>query len=390
MSTSLLYHAWGIRGYRHVRAQFEAGSVIFHVEHAPDEVLRCSRCGGSDVVRRGKVLRRWRTTPIGPKPVFIQMEVQRVGCSDCGLVRQVKVGFAQARLSYTRFLARYALGLCRHMTLQDVADHLGMSWDTIKDIQKSDLQRRYSEAPLKGLRWIAIDEIAVRKRHRYMTVVMDLETGHAVFVGDGKGGDALKPFWKRLKRARISPAAAAIDMSPAYIGAVESNLPQTPIVFDRFHIVQLVHHTLSELRRSTQRTADAAGRKAVKGSLWVLLKNPENLDEGRQERRRLEEALELNKGLAVGYYLKEDLRQLWSCWNKTAGRRFLQSWIRRARMSGFALLKKLANTLSRHAEGILAWFDHPISTGPLEGLNNKIKTMKRQAYGYRDQEFFKL
>jgi transposase len=390
MSTSLLYHAWGIRGYRHDRTQYEGGVVVYRIKHSPQEVFRCSGCGSPEVVRRGKVLRRWRSLPIGLKPVFIEMEVQRVACRDCALTRQVKVVFSEARLSYTRAFERYAVELARQMTIQAVAHHLRVGWDTIKDMVKRNLKRRYANPPLKDLRWIAIDEIAVRKGHHYMTVVMNLETGAAVFAGNGKGVDALKPFWKLLKRARAKPQAVAIDMSPAYQAAVRANLPQAAIVFDHFHLVQWVNLTLSDLRKATQQTATAAQRKVVKGLRWILLKNPENLDEGHRERERLEEALELNKALATGYYLKEDLRQLWNQPNKTAGRRFLQGWMRRARMSGIALLKKLANSFSRHADGILAWFDYPISTGPLEGFNNKIKTMKRQAYGYRDLEFFKL
>lgn len=390
MSTSLLYHLWGVRGYDHVATFFREGAVVFRIEHKPSEVFRCAACGSPEVVRRGKALRRWRSLPVGFKVVLIEMEVQRVGCRDCGLVRQVKVGFADERVSYTRALERMVIDLCLHMTIQDAADHVGMSWDTVKDIQKRDLTRRYAEPPLKGLRRIAIDEIAVRKGHRYLTVVMDLDSGRVVFVGQGKGANALQPFWRLLKKARAAPEAVAIDMSAAYIAAVERNLPLAKIVFDQFHLVQLVNRTLSDLRRATQRTADAAGRKTVKGLRFILLKHEEKLDEGHRERERLDEALELNKALAAGYYLKEEFRLLRLMPNKTAGRKFLTGWIRRARQSGVALLKKLANTISRHAEGVLAWFDHPISTGPLEGMNNKIKTMKRQAYGYRDMEFFRL
>lgn len=390
MSTSLLYHLWGVRGYDYVAARFEGGTAVFRIEHKSAEVFRCSACGSPDVVRRGKFLRRWRSLSVGSKLVFIEMEVQRVGCRDCDLVRQVKVGFADERVSYTRALERCVIDLCRHMTIQDAADHVGMGWDTVKDIHKEDLARRFAEPPLKGLRRIAIDEIAVRKGHRYLTVVMDLDSGRVVFVGRGKGADALQPFWRLLKKARAAPEAVAIDMSTAYIAAVERNLPSAKIVFDQFHVVQLVNRTLSDLRRATQRTADAAGRKTVKGLRFILLKHEEKLDEGHRERERLLEALELNKALAAGYYLKEEFRLLRLMPNKTAGRKFLTGWTRRARQSGVALLKKLANTISRHAEGVLAWFDHPISTGPLEGMNNKIKTMKRQAYGYRDTEFFRL
>lgn len=390
MSTSLIYHAWGIRGYRHVATNYEEGATIFRIERAPGTILRCSACGSANVIRRGTTTRRWRSLPIGLRPTWIEMDAQRVGCRDCELVRMVDVGFAEPTFTYTRSLEHYAVTLARSMTISDVARHLGLSWNTLKHMVKRDLEKRHARVPVGHLRRIAIDEIAVAKGHRYMTVVMDLESGRAVFVGDGKGSDALKPFWDRLKRSGAQVQAVAIDMSPAYKAAVEKNLPEAAIVFDHFHLIRCVNQTLSEIRRGTQRDAQTARKKVVKGARWILLKNPENLDETRNEHQRLQEALALNKPLATAYYLKEDLRQLWSQPNKSSGRQFLMDWLRRARISGIGPLIKLAKTLARHTEGILAWFQHRISSGPLEGFNNKIKTMKRQAYGYRDKEFFKL
>ena len=121
-----------------------------------------------------------------------------------------------------------------------------------------------------------------------------------------------------------------------------------------------------------------------------MLKNPENLDKNRNESERLQEALQLNQPLATAYYMKEELRLLWDQADKAAAEKHLATWVARARASGIQMLRKFANTLLAHRSGILAYYDFPISTGPLEGTNNKIKTMKRQAYGFRDMEFFKL
>jgi transposase len=131
-------------------------------------------------------------------------------------------------------------------------------------------------------------------------------------------------------------------------------------------------------------------RQILKGTRWLLLKNPENLDPKRNEVERLEEALRLNAPLAMAYYLKEDLRQIWQQPNKRTARRLLRDWIARARASKIAMLEQFAKTLEDHQEGILNYYHYPISTGPLEGTNNKIQTMKRQAYGFRDKEFLKL
>ena len=182
-----------------------------------------------------------------------------------------------------------------------------------------------------------------------------------------------------------------MDMSAAYISAVRDYLPRAQIVFDHFHVIKLMNEKLSDLRREMYREAvDKLHKDVLKGTRWLLLKNPENLDPQRDEPQRLQEALRLNQPLATAYYLKEDLGQFWEQPHKTAARNFLTSWYLRAMNSGIRVMQQIAKTLMFHAFGLLAWYDYPISTGPLEGTNNKIKTMQRQAYGFRDQEFFKL
>ena len=390
MSTSLLYHAFGIRGYQYTRTDYQDGQVLFTIHQEP-RTCRCSACGAREVLSRGHVRRCFRTVPIGRRATFVVLPIPRVECRVCGVVRQVEVPFADPRRSYTKSFERYALELSRRMTIRDVALHLDVSWDVIKDLQKRDLLRRYAKPKLKHLRRIAIDEIAVRKGHRYLTVVLDLDSGAVVFVGDGKGADALKPFWKRLRPSKAKIEAVAMDMSAAYRGAVSAHLPGAKIVFDHFHVIKLFNEKLSELRRALYReAADTLQKKVLKGTRWLLLKNPENLDEQRDEKTRLEEALALNKSLATAYYLKEDLRQFWEQPGQRFATAFLNDWIKRAVASGIKVLQQMAKTLGAHRSGLLAYYDVPITSGPMEGTNNKIKTMKRQAYGFRDQEFFKL
>jgi transposase len=390
MSTSLLYHAFGTRGYQYVSSHYEFGEVIFRITKRKQDLV-CSRCGSAKVIRKGTVDRWFNSVPIGSKPVKIVLAVQRVLCLVCDSLRQVKLGFADERRSYTRQFERYALDLSRCMTIKDVAEHLGVSWDIIKGIQKRFLTRRFSRPKLRRLKQIAIDEVSTGSGHRYLTIVLDLRTGAVVFVGDGKGADSLEPFWRRLKASGADVEAVAIDMSPAYIRAVTDNLPEATIVFDRFHIIKLFNEKLSDLRRQLYHELnDPYEKRLLKGTRWLLLKNPANLDESRTEPRRLAKALEINKPLAAAYYMKEELRQFHVQENKEKARTLLIDWIWEAGTSGIRMLRRFARTLARHMDGILAYYDYPISSGPLEGTNNKIKTMKRQAYGFRDQEFFKL
>jgi len=390
MSTSLLYHAFAVRGYRYVKTEYIEGEVIFTIEQ-PRESYQCPACGSKDVMGRGGKRRRFRTVSIGGKLVYLVLMVPRVECRCCGAVRQVKIAFADPRVTYTKSFQQYALELSRYMTIKDVAEHLGISWDVIKDIQKADLQRRFGRPKLSHLRQIAIDEISTAKGHRYLTIVLDLESGAVVHVGQGKGGDALLDFWKRLRRSGAKIEAVATDMSPAYIDAVTTHLPDAVLVFDRFHVIKLYNEKLSDLRRELHRmTKDGLEKDVLKGTRWLLLKRPENLDASRREPQRLEEALRLNAPLATAYYLKEELNEIWEQDDEEAAQALLMDWITYAESTGIRMLHQFSRTLRIHATGILAYYDYAISTGPLEGTNNKIKTMKRQAYGLRDPEFLKL
>ncbi len=248
MSTSILYHAFALRNQEYMKTEYKNGQIEFHTK-TKDEKLRCSRCGCFKVKKRGAKNRRFKTVPIGRKRVFIVSRVQRLECRECGAVRQEKIEFAEPLKAYTHSLKRYIVELSPLMTISDMALLLGMTWDTIKDIQKEKLQKRYGNPVLKDLQNIAIDEIAVKKGHKYVTLVLDLATGAVVHVGDGKGAGSLAPFWKALKRSGADIKSVAIDMSPAYIDAVSTNLEDADIVFDRFHIVKLFNDKLSLLRK---------------------------------------------------------------------------------------------------------------------------------------------
>ena len=325
MSTSLLYHAFGVRGYRYMKTEYVEGAVIFTIEQ-PRESYRCSACGSDDVIGRGQNTRRFRTVPIGGKAVYLALAIPRVECRRCKVIRQVKIAFADPRVTYTKTFQRYALELLRDMTIQDVADHLGISWDVIKEIHKADLKRRYDRPKLRHLRQIAIDEISVAKGHTYLTIVLDLESGVVVHVGRGKGGDALSDFWTRLRRSGAKIEAVATDMSPAYIDAVTTHLRGARLVFDRFHVIKLYNDKLSELRRAMHRELkDTMHKDVLKGARWLLLKRPEHLDPARKEPQRLQEALRLNEPLATAYYLKEELNEIWEQDDEEAARHCL--WI---------------------------------------------------------------
>jgi transposase len=319
------------------------------------------------------------------------MKVQRLCCKSCGCVHQESLPFVTGKRTYTNKFARFVISLSRIGTIKDIAKFLQISWDIVKDIQKRYLKRHYTHPNLQGVRYIGIDEFAVAKGHKYMTIVVDLETGIVLYVGEGKGSDALIGFWKRIKKEDIHIEAVATDLSPAFISSVMTNAPEAVLVFDHFHVVKLLNDALDEIRRDLYSEEKDLNKKQVtKGIRWLLLGNGDHIDKNEDMKKRLDEALKINKPLAEAYYLKEELRELWNQTSKEKAEVFLIQWTEKAKSTTIQKLKRFANTLLAHRTGILAWYDFRISTGPIEGINNKIKTMKRQAYGYRDKEFFKL
>ena len=148
MSTSLLYHAFGVRGYGYVKTAYREGGVEFTVERS-DENLCCVACGSAQVLRRGEVEREFRTVPIGGKRVALRGRIPRLECRECGVVRQAAIGFAEPRRTYTKSFERYVLELSQAMTILDVAEHLGVSWDIVKEIQKRNLKKHFTKPKLK-------------------------------------------------------------------------------------------------------------------------------------------------------------------------------------------------------------------------------------------------
>lgn len=391
MLTSELYHNFDAKQYVPLEGtKYKEGTTIFKI--APKaELLICSNCGSKNVNKRGGIERKIRTLPIGLRPVFFSIYVPRVLCLDCGVKRQINLKIADAKRSYTRALERLVLSLRNMMTLTDISKLLKISWDCVKEIIKRDLAKRFSKPKLRDIKYLAIDEISIAKGHKYLTVVMDLQAGNIVYVGQGKDAEALDPFWKRLRRSKAKIKAISTDLGAAYIKAVKKHYPNVKLITDHFHVVKLMNDMLSNLRRDLFNKAKTQHEKKVlKGVRWLLLKRAENLNPSNKEEQRLKAALNLNTPLFQGYYLKEYLRQIWKQKNKQDAAHVLQDWIDTSVSSGIRLLVKMGKTLAKHKNGILDWYDHPISSGPLEGLNNKIKTLKRIAYGFRDMAFFTL
>ena len=387
MTTKELCRAIGMDGYQPVTCWRTEG-IFFLRMAAPSSCHCCPQCKSESVIHRGTVDRSVHAPPIGLDCTHLFIEVPRLECRVCQRVFNARIPQVEPLCQYTKSFARLAIDLRKMMTILDVSRYLGVSETMIRSIDKKYLSKRFGRPRLRDLKILAIDEIYIGRTHKFLTIVINWETGAIVFVGKGKGENALNPFWKRLRSSRAKVNAVATDMSSAYYASVRKNLPNVKHVFDRFHIIKLMNEKLTQLRRDLQREAIAMGKDVLKGIRWLLLKGSDNLDESKNERARLDEALNLNEPLATAYYLKEDLNQLWQQLNKSSAERFLTNWCRIANASGIKVLQSMAKTLQTHRNGILNWYEFPISSGPLEGINNKIGALQRTAYGYRDQDYF--
>lgn len=387
-TTSFLYHTMGVKGYRHVRTEYSGGVIRHHIRLRRYK-RRCRGCraGWHEVTLAGRYERVFVSVPIGRRRQEIVLHGHFQRCRRCGRRLREPVYFSKGAQRYTRSVGDYVLYLCEKATIKDVAEIVGMGWDTVKGIFKSHLRRQLKRRSLADVRVIAVDEFAIRKKQRYLTIVLDLERGRVLWSGAGRRANTLIPFLRKLKRCRAPVQAVAVDMWQPYLVAVKKVFPEATIVHDPFHIVQLVNRAIDNGQRELARLLPKTIR-CRRGLRWVILRARETLDE--RGLTILEELMTINEPLYKAYLLKEDLRQLWSLDSLIVASHFLKQWLDKARQTGLRAFEQLAKTLEKHSTEILNWYQFPISTGPLEGINNKAKVLKRQAYGYRDLEYFQL
>jgi len=387
MSASLLYHTNQIENVQVKTVEYWPNQVIFNVLFIPKKPL-CPCCCYNESSSKGSKIRKLRMAPLGNKIALLVVEIHRLQCHNCRHTWWPTMPFSKPKRRVTSSFERYVIELMRFATIEHVAKFLGVSWHLVKNIHKAYLQKEYQNPDLKSIRYIGVDEFSIRKGHEYMTIFINLETGEIIHAIEGKSMDSVTPFILQLKEKAGQLKAIAMDMNAAYASATKKYLPNVDVVFDRFHVVALLNTAIDEIRRDQQAKCNAVGLKAIKGMRFLLLSNYEKLDPKKQN--SLECLLEVNKPIAMAHAMKEQIRLFWTKQSVKEGAQFLGWWIMDALESGINELQKTGRTLLRHGRDLLNYFKHRITNGKTEGINNKIKTMKRQAYGFRDMEYFKL
>ena len=387
------------------------------------EQVFCPFCGRK--VETHQVLTETiKELPFVPRtPIYLDIEKHQYICTSCHRTHTEKVPFKEEGTRLTKRLANWIRGLlvCR-VPVSSISKLLGVHWDTIRFIQKKyiteSLEKHTKSLKESGYKpkMLAVDEFAIHRGHKYATSVMDLDTGEILWVGHGRGLTDFSAFFAEYDMDYLSDVVAvAMDMNASFNRLFSEKMPWAEIVYDRFHMQaqfgrevlgsvrleearkhkenakQLTEemHTVSSENRQSMKDAirvEKTHYRAVKRSRWSVLRSKDNLSE--KAERNLQAILDSHENLAVCYAMKEEVNELFSLRNtEEASRRWL-AWFEAAKSSGIPALVSFASHKESRIPGLIAHAKYPISTGKLEGLNNKIKVAKRDAYGYRDEDYF--
>ncbi len=374
------------------RAAQGRGRPQVHIELVRQtRVFCCSGCGQVCTQIHEVIRRCVRDLPILEADTFVWFPRYRVACPTCG-PKVEALPWLSPWARVTRRLAESIIRLCRVLPVQHVATWYGLDWDTVKALDKAALAAQLLPVDLSGVTVLAMDEFALRKGHRYATVILDPRRKRVLWVGRGRTREDIRPFFQQLGPAGCQRLHAVVmDMNPAYEEEVRAHCPQAEIVYDLFHVVAKYGREVIDRVRVDEAHRlrhDRAARQVIKSARWLLLRNRENVRP--EDRVTLRDLLAANRRLAAVYVLKDDLKHLWRYSYPGAARRFFDDWYQRAVRSRIEPLKTFARNLKGKLVGILAHCRYPFHTSLLEGINNKIKVLKRMAFGYRDDGYFFL
>jgi transposase len=316
--------------------------------------------------------------------VLLRYDLRRVDCPRCGVVVEM-VPWAEPKVGFTRDFEDHVAYLAQQASQTMVAETMRIAWRTVGAIiQRVVPRRRDPNLLLKDLEHIGVDELSYRRHHEYVTVVVDHVSQRVVWAHEGKNAATLGCFFDTLGAERTGKLkTVTIDMSAAYIDAVTGRAPQAQIVFDRFHVQRLVQDALDELRRAEVRLLeDTDERGGLKKTKYILLKHPWNLS--KVESERLSALQKTNDRLYRGYLLKTAINDILGRYQVNVARRKLLEWISWATRSRLPSFRKVARTIKKYLDGIVAIVATGLNNGRTEGLNGKIRVITRRAYGFHN------
>lgn len=381
-------------GYKLQRVELVQGdsrTLRLHLQ-AVGKLMLCQQCGARCDRLHETTVRRVRDLPLFDYRVVLHVPRRRLWCDQCGGPRLERLDWLGRYQRVTERFAKACERLLRSASVQAVAAFYELGWHTVKAIDKMRLRASLREPDWSSIRYLAMDEFALHKGHRYATVVVDPIGRQVLWVGQGRSRESARAFFEQLPPGvaqRIE--AVAIDMTTAYELEIQAYCPQAEIVYDLFHVVaKYGREVIDRVRvdQANQLRHDRPARKVLKSSRWLLLRNRRGLDE--RQAVHLKELLAANQPLLCVYVLRDALKQLWFYRKPAWAHKAWQQWLQQAQSSGIVALEQFAHRLQAYWHGIVSRCRHPLNTSVVEGINNTIKVIKRRAYGYRDQDYFFL
>jgi transposase len=362
--------------------------MIVHIDRLGGRLLRCGvcrqRCREVHSVRKE---REWRDLSMRKLPLKLRYRPRRVVCPRCG-VRVEDFPWAEPWARVTTALANAVAVLARELSWQGTARQYGLNWKSVATIVQRAVQYGLRHRARPPVHVIGIDEVSRRKGQVYLTVVYDLERRVLLWVGEDRTEEAVKRFFtEEMGRRRCHTLqVVCMDMWAPYANLVREHAPNAQILFDRFHIVKHLHEAVEEVRHDLWRQLTAKQRVSFKGTRWLLLKNPWNLNANQKE--RLSTLVRWNTPLVRAWYLKESFQLFWDYKQPWRAEQHLRKWMNSAMRSKLEPFKKFVGMLRSHLGGVLAWTKTRLSNGAVEGMNNKIKSVSHRSFGFRTAKNF--
>lgn len=392
MSTSLAYHTQGIIGFQHHSFKFSGGIAVQRLSR---KEFRCPDCFSSAVKTYPYRTRRIQGMPYGTKPTYLEIDIHRIYCPQCGRIFVEELPFlSHPKARLTTALERTIIELRPEMTVRAISKHFQLDWRIVKACEKRFLKQKFKHIKLKNVKYIGIDEIAIghdaKGKTAYWTIVRDLDSGAVLHVDRGKDGNALKSFLRRLRKSKAKIELVAMDMGKAFIRWVSDHLPLAKIVFDHFHVIQMMNEKVDNVRRKIVANLNEDEREILKNQRFTLLRNEEDLSAEAAE--HLEKIRSTFQELADVHMMKEALRSIYAVASDDyQAETLLRNWVNAAKLLQSDEIHKMAKTVETHWDGILGfWRFGGVTNAAMEGFNNKVRTLMRQAYGYRDHEYMRL
>ncbi|MEV4422849.1 ISL3 family transposase [Patulibacter sp. NPDC049589] len=354
------------------------------------EQSRCvvcgARCPGYDA---GPPARRWRALVLGTVPVYLVAALPRVRCAVHG-VRAARVPWARAHSRFTRQFEDQVAWLATHTAKGTVGALMRVAWRTVGQIVDRVVEdAKRGRDLLFGLTRIGIDEISFRKGQRYLTVVIDHDTGRLVWAAEGRDKQTLNRFFDQLGSARCAGIElVSCDMAAWICGPVQERCENAEVCLDAFHVVQLATDAPDQVRRQVWNEARKAGMgeqaKQLKNARFALWKNPERLTD--RQAAKLSEIQATNRTLFRAYLLKEQLRQIWRAPTFEAAMELLDGWLSWACRCQIPAFVKLSKTIRGHRERIAAALFHGLSNARIEAANTTLRLIARRAFGFHSAD----